>query len=557
MRLLPREAWGYAILLIVLCAIGSVATWQTIAYVESLPGVEHGLLPAIIFALTLGFMLIAGAFGLWATRFSAEAESRRRIGRLVDAMHFIADGVVVVDARGRVTGSNPVAGALCGAEPARGEVLSSAFACLSEDDLRALLDVSGPSEMERTLAGSRAPRTLRFRAYPAEGLFLVLISDVTAMNARRLRSRQIARLQLIGQIARGVVHDFNQLLCGISGHAALLRRIEPSPPEAIASAEAIGRAAERGIALVAHLLELSESRLAGTASDLISENVRLAVETLRYTLPREWKIETSIQPDLPPVGVPRMQLEQVVVNLGLLAADAVRTPGTIRITAGLPGALPLLAVQARCAAVVVISAARSEADQQASEGVVARPADDAGVIESVVASLLSEAGGAFEALSSAAGTPVYRLSLPGGYVPGGEETVAVAQEIKDYVASWSLLVAAAARQHPRLHRAVARIGLRAVWADGVADALAMTDSAEKVDGIVVDSRLLGAQSHALLRAVLKLRPEAAVVVLSDDVEGDAKGLEGQIVFVPMEAAPDRILSALVEAKAFAARRARR
>jgi PAS domain-containing protein len=556
MRLLPKEAWGYAALLVLLCAIGSIAAWHSIAFVEGLPGEEHRAVAAIIFTLTLGFMLIAGAFGLWATRFSAEAESRRRIGRLVDAMHYISDGVVVTDRRGRITGSNPAAGDLVGAELAKNQMLSAAFACLSDGDASALLTADEPAELERTLSSPRAPRTLRFRAYPSEGLVLILVSDVTAMNARRLRSRQVARLQWIGQIARGVVRDFNNLLCAIAGHAALLRRVRSGSVEMTASIEAIARGAEQGIALTAHLLELSQSRLTGMATDLIDEHVRLAVDTLRYSLSPEWKIEQAVEAGLPPVGVSRMQLEQVILNLGIMAADAIRAPGVLRIAAGKPGSAPPMDVPSRFAAVVIISAERAGAATHPAGAAVPRSADDAGMIESVVSSMLEEAGGAFEAMTSPEGTPVYRVSLPCGVIPPAAESAErVPEDLKAYVAGWSLMVAG--REQHRLRRDLAQTGLRAQWVDGIPDALAHIEQARTLDAVVFDSRLLGSQAQPLLRAVLKLRPDAGVVVLSDDIEGDSEGLQGDIAFIPLHAPIGRLLPALVEARGLAARRARR
>ena len=95
MRFIRKEAWGYAVLLIVLCATASVAAWQTISFLHGrLSESQFNIAAAAVWLQTLGFMLIAGAFGLWAVQFAGEAESRRRIALLVTAMDYIRDGLI-------------------------------------------------------------------------------------------------------------------------------------------------------------------------------------------------------------------------------------------------------------------------------------------------------------------------------------------------------------------------------------------------------------------------------------------------------------------------------
>ena len=89
MKPVPKGVWSYAILLVVLFAVASIAVWHTIAFLEErLPAKDYGLAAGLISSISLGFMLIAAAFGLWAIRFSSEAESLRRIGRVVETGGF-------------------------------------------------------------------------------------------------------------------------------------------------------------------------------------------------------------------------------------------------------------------------------------------------------------------------------------------------------------------------------------------------------------------------------------------------------------------------------------
>jgi len=554
MRLFPREAWSYAVLLVVLFSIGTIAVWHTLSYLEQhVSASELGVVTIMMWSLTLGFMLIAGAFGLWAIRFSADAESRRRIGRFVDAMHFLHDGLLVLDRRGRVTGSNPAAAPLLTSELTKNQPLREAFPCLSEDDVEALLDTKEPNEVERLLNARDSSRSLRFRSYPSEDLTLVLISDVTAMNVRRLRSRQAARLQLIGQIARGVAHDFNNLLCAISGHAALAARVEPGSAAMMKSVTAINRSAEKGVLLAGHLLELSQSPVTGRSTGMIKEHIKIVAEILGYTLPSGWRVAYSVDEELPAVGLSRMQFEQLMINVGLLAADTLDRPGVLRMTASRPGPEPPLDVGEGYAGVILVSASPAESPED--RGPSTGTSGEAGVIESVVSSMLAEAGGSFHRTWTEDGTPIFRVALPHGYVGAAKDGAGeLPEELKSYITQWTVLLALPQRELEPLRRRLDRLPLNVEEVDDIMSALGRVDREAGLDAVIMEYSLLGRQPKALLKAILKLRPSVGLVVLCEDPESDSQGLTTDIVFESAQASPDKILAAMVDAKSLAARR---
>ena len=85
MKFFRTEALAYTVLLIILFTISSLAVVRIIHVLgDVVPGDVSPAIAVAIWSLTLGFMLIAGAFGLWGIKLSAEAEGRRRVGRFVD-----------------------------------------------------------------------------------------------------------------------------------------------------------------------------------------------------------------------------------------------------------------------------------------------------------------------------------------------------------------------------------------------------------------------------------------------------------------------------------------
>jgi DNA-binding NtrC family response regulator len=137
---------------------------------------------------------------------------------------------------------------------------------------------------------------------------------------------------------------------------------------------------------------------------------------------------------------------------------------------------------------------------------------------------------------------------------GGETDVP--EELKAYMADWAVLLAVPAREHGELDRFLAEAGMQMFRVDNIMDALGRIEEAPRLDAMILDSRLLSFQARALLKAILKLRPDAGVVVLSDDPDTDAQGLETDVVFESPAVKPGRVAVALMEAKSLAAKRGR-
>ncbi|MDI6775056.1 MAG: hypothetical protein QME60_06645 [Verrucomicrobiota bacterium] len=555
MKFLPREAWRYAVLLIVLLAIASVTVREILGFLRHHIASQHFQVAAILIAsLTMGFMLIAGAFGLWAIRFSAEAESRRRIGLLVGGMGYLSDGLVAIDQRGRVTASNPAAQRLLASDLGNEPALGRIFPNLSQAEIARLLDRRGPSEIECSIVRNDASRVFRLRSQPSAGF--LLISDITSATAQIAHNRQLARLQLIGQIARGVAHDFNNLLCVISGHASVLSHLPPGSLEMRCSIDQILKATERGVSLADHLLDLAQPSVTPPFTDVAHEFVHLAVRTLSDSLPDRWKIAASIEP-ISTVALTGLQIEQIVLNLGYLCADALPEPGNISITLTRPRPDRPFNVGNQFAGVMILTATPatgSSAPQETSEAQdVAR---ESGVILSVLRSMIQEAHGSLDSTKSPEGLPFYRVALPFGnlpLVPGNSKQAIL--DVAPYVARWSVLVAVpAGHQGAQIEKRLSELSVRVERADNAVSALARIGRAPPLDGVIVAKNLLRNESESLLRAMVKLCPSAGIVALSATPQNERSALAFDIVFAGLNADPNSILLALVEAKAAAGRR---
>jgi len=561
MKSLPRVVWQYAIMLIVLLALAAFAAWTTMSFLyDNIPEETYSRILDIaafkIWALTMGFMLIAGALGLWAIQFSAESESRRRMGQVVEGMNYLNDALMLVDRKGRITASNPALKAIVPAEQLRNHAsLTDIFPCLTESDVQLLVDIRGPNEIQKDTTTAGGKKITRFRSQTAGGIVLVFASDITTMKLSEMQKQHVARFELIGRIARGVTNDFNNILAGISGYASLLMRLPAGSPETKQSISAIIQESERGALLAGHLLEFSRLSAGGRPTDSLGEHVIRASELVRVGLSSEWKVEPEIRSDFPVVPLSGLQVEQVVLNLALVIADASPQPATIHIVAGRPSRQDhLMNISEEFAAVIIISTTNSGIpvlDPSTRPELREKHVDESGVIQSVVRSLIEETGGALDFFTGTDNSKACRIALPYGTLRAQTESEGndLADELRAYVSHWQVLLARSTRGHDYLEEKLKEVGAKVERVNNVVSALARIEDSANIHAMVFDKDLLGNEASGLLRAITKLCPKTGIVVMCEDPDREQGELSRNIIFITRRAEPGRILRAMVDARA--------
>lgn len=142
--------------------------------------------------------------------------------------------------------------------------------------------------------------------------------------------RHSQKMEAVGRLAGGVAHDFNNLLTAIIGYADLLRQRFAGYPAARQPVEMIHQAGEQAAGLTRQLLAFSRKQL--LQPKVIDLNAVIA--NLHRLLQRIIGEHIQIVA-LPEAGSARVkadpgQIEQVIVNLGVNARDAM--PGGGRLT---------------------------------------------------------------------------------------------------------------------------------------------------------------------------------------------------------------------------------
>ena len=156
-----------------------------------------------------------------------------------------------------------------------------------------------------------------------------VIMDLTDRKSMERQLRKAQRMESIATLAGGIAHDFNNLLTIISGYAeiGLVDKTQSDP--GYDELSIVLAAAERGADLVKQILTFSRDVETNPKPVDLNRQVLEAQRLLYNTIPKMIHIHMRLADDLKVVTADPTQIEQILLNLGVNARDAMPEGGKL------------------------------------------------------------------------------------------------------------------------------------------------------------------------------------------------------------------------------------
>ena len=163
---------------------------------------------------------------------------------------------------------------------------------------------------------------------------LVLLQDVTEQLKLQTKLQQTQKLESLGLLAGGIAHDFNNMLTAILGHASIAADEVPGDSSVQESLRLIQESSLRAAELCRQMLAYSGQGRFQVSTFELGDLLKTAVDLVRITIRPTIAVQIDLAAPLPCIEGDRAQLQQVVMNLVLNAADAIgERAGVIRLAA--------------------------------------------------------------------------------------------------------------------------------------------------------------------------------------------------------------------------------
>jgi len=173
---------------------------------------------------------------------------------------------------------------------------------------------------------------LRLKAAELKASYEQLQLDAAEQKRLEERLRQTQKMEVIGQLAGGVAHDFNNMLTAILGSAELMEPYVMENPTATKLLANIKKAASRSADLTGQLLAFSRKGQKKDVRVCIETTIHEVISLLERTIDKNITLETRlIAKDTCVTGDPSL-LQNALLNLGVNARDAMPEGGVITFT---------------------------------------------------------------------------------------------------------------------------------------------------------------------------------------------------------------------------------
>jgi PAS domain S-box-containing protein len=359
---LDRSVWLHALMLLVIVpagvALSLLCARRIAAPVRALANHAEAVSISIASAPVPAtgareIQALAGAINhMLRTLRSSMARLRQSEARYRGLFDRMPDVALELDAEGRVLAVNEAVGQL-GVRPA--ELVGQSLGRLvAESDVPLALSAVKQALETRTLTTTavrlRCPAPeLRFgelRAAlhqdggaPADGgqnagpRLVAILRDVTESRRASDEVAHAQRVLSIHTLASGISHEFNNVMAMIIGTGSLLTTRPDLPAEVEREVKRIVETARRGAALSSQVLSYARRTGEQQAAADLDAVIRDTMDLLSRTLDKRIEILVRSPSALPRVKGDPTRLQQVLLNLGINAGEAMPGGGTLAIEA--------------------------------------------------------------------------------------------------------------------------------------------------------------------------------------------------------------------------------
>lgn len=175
---------------------------------------------------------------------------------------------------------------------------------------------------------------VRFLVFELFGFLSGSVSSIFRLQLRTQRNTrdlfaQAQKMEAIGRLTGGIAHDFNNMLTAIGGYTQLLVFKTKPTDETKKLFDDLLEVVKRSASLTHQLLAISRKGNMEPRPVFLEEGIRSLAKMLRRIIGENVELKLELADDSWEVNVDPVQIDQVLMNLAVNAADAMPSGGIL------------------------------------------------------------------------------------------------------------------------------------------------------------------------------------------------------------------------------------
>jgi two-component system cell cycle sensor histidine kinase/response regulator CckA len=414
-----------------------------------------------------------------------------------------------------------------------------------KEDKAAVADAVRRNARGPAMSGDLAVRLVRQPAEPValtiaglrglgDAAVLLLLKDNSEEAKLKRQVAQATKMQVVGQLAGGVAHDFNNILTAIIGHCDLMLMRHTPGDSDYDDIQQIKSNSNRAAGLTRQLLAFSRQQTLRPQVLQLPDVVSEVSHLLKRLLGENVELVVKHGRNLGPIRADPGQLEQVIVNLAVNARDAMADGGGGTLT------IQTYSVKSDQVAELgsdILPVADYSALSVTDTGCGIPPSVLGKIFEpffttkevgkgtglglSTVYGIVKQSGGFIFADSRVGEGARFVIYLP---VHREEATAAKSRRAAKPKENelWGTGTVLLVEDEPMVRgvaeRALTRHGYQVITADNGEDALAILDRGEPIDLLISDVVMPGMDGPTMVEEARKTRPDLKILFMSGYAE---------------------------------------
>jgi signal transduction histidine kinase/ActR/RegA family two-component response regulator len=182
---------------------------------------------------------------------------------------------------------------------------------------------------DKTLINGTAAQTDRDEVDRLTDAFEAMSQRASKQQALERQLMQSQKLEAVGTLAGGIAHDFNNMLTVVMNYAEMVGADLPPDSPAARDIKEVLHASEGAANLTRQLLAFSRRQILQAVPTALNEVIRGAHRMLSRVIPSNVEFHLELDDKIGAINGDQSQLEQVLMNLTLNAADAMPQGGRL------------------------------------------------------------------------------------------------------------------------------------------------------------------------------------------------------------------------------------